>query len=259
MARWAAGTASPVVSLSQAGRSTRVSRGIETTLADLWPLSTWTTIAVSERAPPSSVPYSPLSPERESEPSTRMSCEPSSTSSGRSVPSLASMSTLERLPSSVTYAYPSPAPPTTTTPATVQAATTLARWRPVGFFRRVPVPRIRPGVFLCSLTRLPRPASTAPRPRPRRFDGSGRVCHLLIRRRSSKKGCTAFCGIPVGAEGRTSGGTRPAIRRSPAVSRAGGRRAGARRDGPACGKGLGRRTGAGRRFRTRTGGGSAVS
>ncbi|CAM5608425.1 hypothetical protein SCYAM73S_05989 [Streptomyces cyaneofuscatus] len=127
MARCSAGTVSSVVSLAQEGRSMRVSRGIETTLADLWPLSTCRTIAVSERAAPSSAPYLPLSPERESEPSTRMSCEPSSTSSGRSVPSLASMSMLERLPSSVTYAYPSPAPPTTTTPATVQAVTALAR------------------------------------------------------------------------------------------------------------------------------------
>ncbi|CAM5729480.1 hypothetical protein SMICM304S_01011 [Streptomyces microflavus] len=167
MARCWAGTVSSVVSLVQAGRSIRVSRGIETTLADLWPLSTCMTIAVSERAAPSSAPYFPLSPERESEPSTRMSCEPSSTSSGRSVPSLASMSMLERLPSSVTYAYPSPAPPTTTTPATVQAVTTLARCRREGFLRRVPVPRIRPGVFFCSLTRLPRygaPLLLAPGP-----------------------------------------------------------------------------------------------
>ncbi len=94
-------TCSPVVSLVQAGRSTRVSRGTETTSAEVCPLSTWTTIAVSERAAPSSAPYAELAPERESEPSTRMSSAPSSASSGRSAPSAASMSTARMLPSSV--------------------------------------------------------------------------------------------------------------------------------------------------------------
>ena len=72
-----------------AGAGGTVDEGVardQTTLAAVWPSSTWTIIAVSARAEPSSAPYFPLAPERESEPSTRMSCDPLSTSSGRSVP-----------------------------------------------------------------------------------------------------------------------------------------------------------------------------
>lgn len=94
-------TVLPVVSLVQSGRVIRVSRGMETTEAVLWPLLRWTTIAVSERAVPSSAPYAEFAPERESEPSTRMSSEPLSTLTGRFLPSAALMSTALRLPLSL--------------------------------------------------------------------------------------------------------------------------------------------------------------
>lgn len=94
------GSALPSV-VVQDGRVTRVSRGMETTLALLWPSYTWMIIAVSERAPPSSLPYSLLAPARESEPRTRMSMDPLSTSCGRSVPSWALMSTPLMLPFSL--------------------------------------------------------------------------------------------------------------------------------------------------------------
>lgn len=93
------------------GRVTRVSRGMLTIVAFLRPASTWTTIAVSERAPVLLPPPSALFslPLRESEPRTRMFREPVGTGvadadaaadgvvtafAGRSVPSALSMSTL---------------------------------------------------------------------------------------------------------------------------------------------------------------------
>lgn len=87
------------------GRSIRVSRGMETTVAFLWPWYTWMIIAVSERALPSSVPPPSflLEPERVSEPRTRMFSEPLSTFVGRSLPRTWLMSTLLMLPLSLKY------------------------------------------------------------------------------------------------------------------------------------------------------------
>jgi hypothetical protein len=52
-----------------------------------------------------------------------MFSEPLSAFLGRSVPRAWSMSTLFRLPLSLKYMYPAPAPPRTTMPAAVQAVT----------------------------------------------------------------------------------------------------------------------------------------
>lgn len=101
IARCSPATGFPSVSLVQSGRVMRVSRGMETTEAVLWPLLMCSTIAVSERAVPSSAPYAEFAPDRESEPSTKMSSEPLSMLSGRSLPSAALMSTALRLPLSL--------------------------------------------------------------------------------------------------------------------------------------------------------------
>ncbi len=102
MARWA-GTVLPFSDPSplQLGRCTTVSRGMETTLALSCFSLMCSTIAVSERAPPSFLPYFAFAPARLSEPSTSMSMEPSGVSSGRSAPRAALMSTPDMLPSSL--------------------------------------------------------------------------------------------------------------------------------------------------------------
>ncbi len=79
---------------------------MDTTLAAVRPLWTWTSIAVSARAPPSAAPPPSrllLPPERLSEPSTRMSCDPLSVSAGRAEPRTRSMSMLSMLPLSCVY------------------------------------------------------------------------------------------------------------------------------------------------------------
>lgn len=90
-----AGMAAPFGAV-QAGRFTRVSRGMETTVAAEWSWLTCTTMAVSERAVPSVAPpaSAPLAPLRESEPSTSTLKEPLLGAEGRAVPSWESMSTL---------------------------------------------------------------------------------------------------------------------------------------------------------------------
>ena len=203
----AASWVTPLASV-HSGRSMMVSRGMETTLALLWPLYTCTIIAVSERALPSSAPPPSflLLPERESEPRTRMFSEPLSTFVGRELPSAWSMSTLLMLPLSLKYTYPAPVPPTTTMPAAVQAviektlaalaaglaATALGAvaCRCTGFSRYA-----GSGVLsadMCSSFssgRLPpafrvRPSVGTRRPVPHHRRSA------LVRRRNSRKGCT---------------------------------------------------------------------
>ena len=99
---------------------------------------------------------SPLAPERESEPSTRMSCEPLSTSSGRSraeggvdVDALDVAVELEVRVSRARNPRRRPGRRRSTgRPASPAAPCD-------GFLRRLPVPRIRPALLLCSLMRLP--------------------------------------------------------------------------------------------------------
>ncbi len=134
--RCAAGVALPAASV-QAGRLTRVSRGMETTWAREWSWLTCTTIAVSERAvspvsPPARVP---LLPARESEPRTRRLNEPSVAAGGLEVPRLALMSTLLMFPLNFQYAYPAAAPPSTTRATRVHVAIRRARLRVLRPFR----------------------------------------------------------------------------------------------------------------------------
>lgn len=159
----AASCVTPLVSV-QEGRSTRVSRGMETTLAFLWPWYTCTIIAVSERALPSSVPPPSFLfvPERVSEPRTRMFSEPLSTFVGRSVPRAWLMSTLLRLLLSLKYRIPAPVPPSTTMPAAVQAVMRRALWRALRALRRRPFARGRaalvPGSPVCRVPACSRQA-----------------------------------------------------------------------------------------------------
>ncbi|CAM5667524.1 hypothetical protein SHIRM173S_01099 [Streptomyces hirsutus] len=137
---WDAGRVDPPSGSGQAGRSTRVSRGMLTTVAAVRPASRWTTMAVSERAPPLSPPpsarFSP--PLRESEPSTRMLKDPVGRGeaeadaeaprseavplAGRSSPRALSMSTLVILAPSCQYAQPAAPAPSTSAPARARPA-----------------------------------------------------------------------------------------------------------------------------------------